>query len=109
MAKKIRASVYLCHVALIMVLRKALGLVGLAGVPSIVALWALARGSPYFSSPQAGACCHTGCGRWYLAPRADAFAALPMGYDIQRHLVRRTRGETFRPSDVASALAASAL
>ena len=37
-------GVYLCHVALIMVLRKALGLVGLADVPLIFALWALALG-----------------------------------------------------------------
>lgn len=35
---------YLCHVVLIMVLRKALGLIGLAGAPSIFALWALALG-----------------------------------------------------------------
>ena len=37
-------GVYLCHVVLIMVLRKALDLVGLAGVPSIFALWVLALG-----------------------------------------------------------------
>ena len=37
-------GVYLCHVALIMALRKAIGIVGLAGAPSIVVLWALVLG-----------------------------------------------------------------
>lgn len=43
-ATLLRHAVYLCRVALIMVLRKALGFVGLAGAPSIVALWALVLG-----------------------------------------------------------------